>query len=193
MQRKHDKDQILVKGLELVREKGYNNTGIEDILKVNGIPKGSFYNFFKSKEDFIVKAMQKYTQSQTEWIRGFLENTSQTPLRRLKQFYETLIILNQQEEGRKGCPIGNLSQEMGGLSDPISYCADESMERINAVITACIAAGQQQGEIRTDYPAKQLAHYIHNSFYGALVRTKAGRDQKHFDIFMEMTFAFIEA
>jgi len=192
MQRKHDINEILEKGLELIREKGYTNTGIDDILKVNDIPKGSFYNFFKNKEEFGVRAMQIYTDRQIVWIESILGDKTKKPVERLKHFYESLIAANIDESCRKGCLIGNMTQEMAGLSYPIGRQAQESLQKISTIIAGCIKEGQDLKEIRTDYPAEDLADYLHNSFYGFLLRAKAGRDRKQFDIFTEMMFNFIK-
>jgi TetR/AcrR family transcriptional repressor of nem operon len=192
MPRKHDIDEILEKGLELIREKGYTNTGIEDILKANSIPKGSFYNFFKNKEDFGIRAMQKYTKHQIEWIENLLSDKAKGPFDRLKNFYERLIAASVDENCRKGCLVGNMTQEMAGLSNPIGRQAEESLQEISNLIAGCIEEGQDLDEIRSDYSAKDLADYLHNSFYGFLLRAKAGRDKKQFDIFTEMMFTFIK-
>jgi len=192
MQHKHDIDEILEKGLELIREKGYTNTGIADILKANSIPKGSFYNFFKNKEDFAIRAMQKYTKRQMIWIESMLGDKTKRPFDRLKDFYQSLIAANVDENCRKGCLIGNMTQEMAGLSNPIGRQAEESLQEISNLIAGCIEEGQDSEEIRTDYSAKDLADYLHNSFYGFLLRAKAGRDKRQFDIFTEMMFNFIK-
>ena len=192
MQRKHDINEILEKGLEVIREKGYTNTGIDDILKANDIPKGSFYNFFKNKEEFGVRAMQIYTERQIEWIESILGDTTKKPMERLNHFYESMIAVTVDEKCRKGCLVGNMAQEMAGLSDPIGRQAQKSLQEISTVIARCIQEGQDLKEIRTDYPAKDLADYLHNSFYGFLLRAKAGRDRKQFDIFIEMMFNFLK-
>jgi TetR/AcrR family transcriptional repressor of nem operon len=182
----------LEKGLEVIREKGYTNTGIDDILKANDIPKGSFYNFFKNKEEFGVRAMQIYTERQIEWIESILGDTAKKPMERLNHFYESMIAVTVDEKCRKGCLVGNMAQEMAGLSDPIGRQAQKSLQEISTVIARCIQEGQDLKEIRTDYPAKDLADYLHNSFYGFLLRAKAGRDRKQFDIFTEMMFNFLK-
>jgi len=192
MKQKHNINKILENGLELIREKGYHNTGIDDILKVNQIPKGSFYNFFKSKEEFSIRALQRYTNQQTKWVEEILSNKSRTAFERLQYLYIKLIAGNLEENCRKGCLVGNMTQEMGGLSEAISKQADKSLQGITAIIASCIQEGQEAGEIRSDYSAGDLAEYLHNSFYGFLLRAKASRHSKHFDIFMEMVFNFIK-
>ena len=57
MNRRADKhEQILEAGLEVMFLNGYNGTGVKDIVEAAGIPKGSFYNYFESKEDFALQA-----------------------------------------------------------------------------------------------------------------------------------------
>ena len=192
MKRKYDIDEIIDKGLEVIRTKGYTNTGIEDILAVNGIPKGSFYNFFLNKEEFGIRAMQKYTARQVAWVREVLQQEDKTPLQRLQDFYGRMIEINMAEDCSRGCLIGNMTQEMAGLSVPIADQANRSLAQISEVIGACVAEGQSGGEIRTDYAAQELADYLHNSFYGFLLRSKAGQNRKHFDIFMEMVVNFLK-
>lgn len=46
------REEIIRKGAELIHAQGFNATGLQQILQVAGIPQGSFYFYFKSKEDF---------------------------------------------------------------------------------------------------------------------------------------------
>lgn len=192
MRKKYDIDDILEKGEELLRQQGYNNTGIEDILKACGIPKGSFYNFFKSKEDFGVKALDHYGDKQYEFVSSILINPNLSPLQRLKQFYNTVIGVNVSENCKYGCLVGNLSQEMGGINDNIGLAADRNFKRIIKLIETCVAEAQEAGEVRNDFPADELADYLHTSFYGALVRSKAGQNPQPFTHFSKMAFEFLE-
>ena len=57
---KHQAEDIINTGMELIRTKGYHNVGINEILKASNIPKGSFYNFFESKEDFARQVVAYY-------------------------------------------------------------------------------------------------------------------------------------
>jgi len=192
MRKRHNKEDILDSGIEVLRSKGYNKTGIDDILRVSNIPKGSFYNYFTTKEEFGIQALNRYTEHQFNYIQKFFNNNSISPLQRLKEFYEWIIKGNLDEECKKGCLIGNISQEMGGLSDDISEAADTNLKKIVGLVKNCISEGQNLGEIRNDYTSDELANFVHNSFYGALIRSKAGRDRAHFDIFQKVIFDYMK-
>jgi TetR/AcrR family transcriptional repressor of nem operon len=68
------------------------------------------YNFFKSKEDFGIKALVYYTENQVNRIKDILDNPDLSPLKRLRIFYQDNIDFNINEECRKGCLIGNMAQ-----------------------------------------------------------------------------------
>ncbi len=56
------RDLLLQAGLEVLTEKGFSSTGIDGILKRVGVPKGSFYHYFSSKEDFGTQLIERYTR-----------------------------------------------------------------------------------------------------------------------------------
>ncbi len=192
MNRKHNIEDILDKGIELFRAQGYNNTGIEEILKATGIPKGSFYNFFRNKEDFGDKAMARYSERQNTYIETMLNDTSLSPFERLKKFYLSMIQFNEGESCSKGCLIGNLAQEMGGQSQLMSQAANRYYNNWAQLIANCIEEGQESGEIRDDISAIELGHYIHNSFNGSLMRAKAGQDAAPLHLFQKVAFEFLK-
>ena len=192
MRRKHSVEQILDKGMELIRRQGYNNTGIEEILKACGIPKGSFYNFFKSKEDFGVKALNHYVEKQYQFFEQCLSDTSLSPLERIRQFFNQSAVRYIDENFENGCLLGNLTQEMGGISDNIGKAVNGHFNRLTNLIGACIAEGQEIGEIRDDYTASELANYIIDNGYGVLLRMKAERRIDAFHRFDKMTFEFLK-
>ena len=73
---KKTKDNILEKGLSLFEAKGYNATGIQEIADAAEIPKGSFYNYFSSKEDFGVAVINFYTEKHLlEWTTRINSNS----------------------------------------------------------------------------------------------------------------------
>ena len=52
MKRTHKRDDLIRVGRDLIVRQGFNATGLSDILTTAGVPKGSFYYYFESKEDF---------------------------------------------------------------------------------------------------------------------------------------------
>jgi TetR/AcrR family transcriptional regulator, transcriptional repressor for nem operon len=192
MYKKHNIEDILEKGEEIFRKKGFNKTGVEEIIQSCGIPKGSFYNFFKSKEEFGVKTLDHYTEKQYKTVKELLSDSDISPTERLMNFYLGMIEFNENENFSYGCLLGNMAQEMAGLSERISAEVDRDLRRITSVIASCINEGQNKNEMRNDFTAEELAQYLQNGFYGALLRAKAEKNKESFQLFMRTSFEFIK-
>lgn len=172
MNQKYNKQDILLNGLYLMRRQGYHHTGVSDILKQSGIPKGSFYNFFRSKEDFTLQLMDLYGRSVDGIMDQALDSDEPSPLRRLLTFYSLLVQAYQEEQARNGCLIMNLTTEAAGYNDRIAGKAATIFEVWLLRLAETISEAQNAGEVRSDYPAGELAEFVHQSFYGSLVRSK---------------------
>ena len=192
MNKKHNREDILEKGEELIRQRGFNKTGVEEIINACGVPKGTFYNYFKSKEDFGADAVKHYAARHYQSIKELLGKTKISPTNRLKSFYKSSIEFNVSENFANGCLIGNMINEMGGVSEKITRATDSSLKQIIRLIKNTIKEGQNAGEIRSDYTAAELANYVHNSFYGALMRAKSATSRVPLETFMKISFEFLK-
>jgi TetR/AcrR family transcriptional repressor of nem operon len=85
------REHLIDVGLELMRRHGYGATGLQEILQSAGVPKGSFYHHFHSKEQFTVAVIERYVTLEAEHCREVLGNTRQAPLKRLRRYFEDLI------------------------------------------------------------------------------------------------------
>ncbi|NRB62444.1 MAG: TetR family transcriptional regulator C-terminal domain-containing protein [Saprospiraceae bacterium] len=175
MNKKYNKEDILLTGLYLIRRQGYHNTGVSDILQRSGIPKGSFYNFFKSKEDFTVQLLELYGQRIDSLLYQALTPTDEAPLKRIIHFYSLLMKAYADEEARNGCLVMNLATEAGGYNDNLAKTADIIFQGWIQQLAVVVREGQQQGSIRNSETPEDLATFIHLAFYGALVRSKIMR------------------
>jgi len=189
---KHKKEDIIAKGSELIRTRGYHNVGINDILKTCGIPKGSFYNFFTSKEQFAIEILNVYGENSKKMIQQFLIFKSElSPLTRIESFYSMLIDANSAEKFRGGCLLNTLSQEMGMLSDEIAMTADKNFLQWLEVIGQCVKEGQDQKEITNEFSATDLAAFLHTGFFGTFPRMKVSRSNEYSRKWLNMTIDLI--
>lgn len=190
---KHQKEDIIALGSELIRKNGYHNVGINEILKICAIPKGSFYNFFSSKEDFVAQSIQWYGLKNLELVASFLETDEPSPTQRLRNFYEHLLDINHKEGCNAGCLINNLSIELAGINAPLASVIDKQFQAITIEIAHCVQAGQDLGEITQKFSALYIAEYIQAGIGGAFSRMKAQSNRSYLDKWYAMTFEFIAA
>lgn len=175
MNQKHNKQEILLKGIFLLRRQGYHNTGINDILGECQIPKGSFYNFFRSKEDFGLQALELYGESMLRLMRQFTRNEEMSPLERISNYLIVTIQANDDEDMQYGCLSMNFSTELAGYNNNFAKLTDSIFQDWTYELATCIEEGQDLGEIKTDYDAETLAQFIFTALFGAYARGKSQR------------------
>src|SRR5271155_2844904 len=83
------KTALLQTGMEVMMEKGYTNTGIQEVLTSLGVPKGSFYHYFDSKENYAIAIIQHFDEEYSADLQRTLTNTKETPLQRLRTYCES--------------------------------------------------------------------------------------------------------
>jgi TetR/AcrR family transcriptional repressor of nem operon len=113
-------------GTELLTERGFQITGIDEILKRVGVPKGSFYHYFKSKDDFGHAVIDNYEAYYAKKMDRIFGDTSQSPLHRLINFTENAKNGMVKFDFKRGCLIGNLGQELAALDTQFR----ERLERV---------------------------------------------------------------
>ena len=185
MRKKYHREDILEKGMEIIRMQGYHNTGINDILEICGIPKGSFYNFFTSKEDFGIQVIEFYGKQYQNIARSFFTDEKFSPFQRLKNFYQSIIEINENEDYLNGCLINNLCNETAGIYDSFSKSLDIQLQGMIYEISLCIQEAQKIGEVRDDFSARELAAFIHYNAYGAHAHMKSTRSAEPLELFLD--------
>src|SRR6516225_10147711 len=105
------REQIVVAGLETLHRRGFNGCGVQDITDAAGVPKGSFYNHFASKEELGAAAIEQYWQRGTGLARTILSDETLQPVERLRRYFGALAEKLTGNDYSCGCLIGNLSAE----------------------------------------------------------------------------------
>ncbi len=186
MRRKINREDIIKKGLELIHLNGFNATGIKEITDAISIPKGSFYNHFKSKEEFGLAILKHYEKGTIQRLEGILQNSSHLPLSRIRLFFEHLIERMQEKfEYRYGCLAGNFSSELGDVNPAISQATYDTLEAFKARFDACLQEAVAAGELPADTDTAGLAEFITNSWQGALVKMKPSRNAYPLEVFLK--------
>ena len=167
--------KLLETGLRLFAQNGYNGTGIKEIVEAVGVPKGSFYNYFKSKEDFTVDIIGFYSDTLAIHWDDLLAKGPADPLAALRNSFERVISHHEQCEVKTGCLIGNLAAEISEASDLCRQKMHHAAMTWKNRISDYILQGQTRGTIRNDIPAIVLAEFIWNAWEGALLNMKIAK------------------
>lgn len=183
------RELLLRAGLEVLTEKGFSATGIEEILGRVGIPKGSFYHYFESKEVFGLELIERYGEFFARRLDRHLRNPALSPLSRLHAFVDDAKAGMARFEYRRGCLIGNLGQEMGSLPESFRARLKDTFEDWQSRFSACLVQAQQAGQLARDADARQLAAFFWIGWEGAVLRAKLEQSARPLEVFAEFFFA----
>lgn len=177
MARKEDtKEKILSAGARIIHRKGYNHTGIQEVLKAAGVPKGSFYFYFKNKEDFGLQVIDWFVREYTEMLAAVYRKTAQQgPLQRLSAAMDWLIDFYEKIDFTCGCPVGNLAQEMGDLNEAFNRKLQQAVDKMVVFFAGLIREAREKGEIAADLDVDEAARFIVSSWHGALIHMKISK------------------
>jgi TetR/AcrR family transcriptional repressor of nem operon len=191
MSKETTKAALLDAGKRVFLEKGYNHAGIEAILQEAGVPKGSFYYYFDSKEDFGLQVLNRFADVYRAEIQRHLGDTSVSPLDRLRRYVDAACERIESQSCRNGCLVGNLSQEMAAQSEVFRTRLEEIFEEWVDCYARCLQDAQRSGEISPDLDARKLAEFWLSSWQGAILRAKTMRSTEPLRNFLSTMFGSI--
>jgi TetR/AcrR family transcriptional repressor of nem operon len=167
-----NRENLLNRGVTLLRGQGYHGTGLQEILDVVNIPKGSFYNYFDSKEDFGAEVIQHYTDPFIAQLTAHLEQSDADALGAIRRYFDELIAELEKDGFKGGCLLGNLMREIGDTSEICRKSLQSAIRRYQDVLESGLAKAQQQGTVRSDKSPGEMADLLVNTWQGALLRMK---------------------
>jgi len=182
------RDQLIASGLETLHREGFNGSAVQDITDAAGVPKGSFYNYFESKEALALEVIDRYGE-EVRALAGVLSDESLSPLERLRRYFALVATKFAARSYERGCLIGNLSNELADHSRLIRDRLSSNFAAWSRPIETCIRDGQKAGEISRDIDARVLADFLLNSLEGAMLRTKVEKDSSPLDQFVTLVFS----
>jgi TetR/AcrR family transcriptional repressor of nem operon len=169
------REKILKAAVALFHEFGYNGTSVQDIVRKADVPKGSFYNYFKSKEELAIAASDVFYPYALALLD--LENTS-SPAGRLRKYFRLTLKEMQRYEYVRGCLVGNFASEITNATPVLKKRITEHLDEATRRIAAVVSQAQEIGEIDPGVSTMDLSRFILNSLYGAIFRSKTDRTER---------------
>lgn len=191
MDRGDTKRALVWCGTELLTERGFQVTGIDEVLKRVGVPKGSFYHFFANKHEFGEAVIQNYVEYYARKMARIFDVATPSPLSRLRAFVEDAKRGMLKYGYRRGCLIGNLGQELASLDDAFREQLEAVLiaweRRVEDVLRQAIAAG----ELAPHSDAAAISRFFWIGWEGAVLRAKLTRNADPLNQFADMFFGML--
>jgi TetR/AcrR family transcriptional repressor of nem operon len=180
-------------GTELLTERGFQVTGIDEVLKRVGVPKGSFYHFFANKHEFGEAVIQNYVDYYARKMTRIFDDETMSPLSRLRGFVEDAKRGMLKYGYRRGCLIGNLGQELASLDDAFREQLEAVLVAWERRVQGCLQQAVDAGELAQDSDAAAISRFFWIGWEGAVLRAKLTRNAEPLDQFADMFFAMLPA
>lgn len=188
MARPNVRQKLVDAGLKVLIEKGFNGSGVQDITDAAGVPKGSFYNHFESKEALGAAVVDRYWQQRAGSVLRLLEETGVGPRDRLCQYFAAMAAKMAKRGYAGGCLIGNMGAELSDQSELVRDGLATVFAGWTEALQSCIREGQRKGEIRADCDAAVLASFLINAWEGVVLRAKVVKHSAPFEEFNQVVF-----
>jgi TetR/AcrR family transcriptional regulator, transcriptional repressor for nem operon len=192
MKMKYNKEQIIMEGIKHMQLTGYHNTGIQDILQASNLPKGSFYNFFSSKEDYALHAIKLYSKHIMDFLDQIDGNNILTPLQKIQTFFEFIGQENKRGEHKYSCLLGNLALELAGTSEIFASSIDAEIKAWKNKTEKWVVQAQANVQITSELKPQEINDFIFDTFYGAILRAKYEKSSASFEQFLKLSFKLLQ-
>jgi TetR/AcrR family transcriptional repressor of nem operon len=184
---KHDtRERILEAGGEAILAKSYNGVGLNEILSAAGVPKGSFYHYFKSKEDFGVAVIERSGEEHCRRVSEILRDRRRSPLERLTAFFDWAREYHETCGPDRNCLIAKLALELGQLSEPMRAAIKCAYDQSTVILAQTIREAQDKGQVDGTLDAESLAGFLVNAWEGVTIRMQIDRNLAPIDDFIRL-------
>ncbi|MFE8070382.1 TetR family transcriptional regulator C-terminal domain-containing protein [Marinobacteraceae bacterium S3BR75-40.1] len=166
------REDLLREGVELLSEQGYHGTGLKEILDRVKAPKGSFYNYFESKEAYTAELIEHYTDHLLGLMDRYLEQAPDDPPTVIRNIYGLMIGEFEAHDCTQGCLLGNLAAEISAHHPRCQAALRRAFHAWEQRFVPLLERGQAKGQFRSDIPAGALAGLFWNAWEGGILRMK---------------------
>jgi TetR/AcrR family transcriptional repressor of nem operon len=178
---------ILSTARPIILGKGFAAVGINEILTAAGIPKGSFYHYFASKDNFGESLLEDYFTEYTYSLDQLLVNQPGTAATRLMSYWETWRKTQTAEEMEHKCLAVKLGAEVCDLSDTMRKVLKRGTDVIISKLSVCIEEGMRDRSIKGISDARRTGAQLYELWLGATLLEKIHRDGHFLDLALTST------
>jgi TetR/AcrR family transcriptional repressor of nem operon len=184
-----NKRNILLAGRAIIAQKGFSGVGLSEILAAADIPKGSFYHYFGSKEQYGRELIEHYVAGYLDRLEQVLGQSSHASnaRERLLTYWGYWLESQCCQEVEQRCLVVKLSAEVADLSEDMRQVLHAGTQRFIERIATCIEEGIAEGSLHTVLEPLATATMLYQQWLGASLLTKLSRDRTPMEAAMLVT------
>jgi len=188
MNTRHDntRQHILETGLGIFAGKGFASVGLNELLKAAGVPKGSFYHYFESKEQYGQALLEDYFERYLADIDSLFASEAASGHERLMRYWQRWLDRQCDECAEQKCLVVKLAAEVSDLSDAMRLTLRDGTDRIVDRIAGVIEAGIADASLPV-LDARPTAQMLYQLWLGASLLGKLHRNSQSLENAMRFT------
>lgn len=188
IKRANKRNDLIQAGTQVIIQKGYSAASLNEILTLAGVPKGSFYYYFASKDDFGLAIIDDFASRYQQKLKSILADERFSPLTRLRHYFEAGITAMEVCQCTSGCLIGNLAQELSAQNELFRDRLNQVFADWEACFAECLEAACEAGELIDNGHLTDLAKFILSSWEGAILQAKVTKSVLPMQTFVRILF-----
>ena len=179
--------EILQVGQRIMAAKGYSGVGLNEILTAAGVPKGSFYYYFGSKDAFGEALLENYFEDYLAEMDRTFDQPALNAAERLMKYWRLWQDTQSFEDCQGKCLAVKLGVEVADLSETMRSVLKRGTSGITGRLARVIEAGVAEGSFVIDEDPDSVAQSLYQLWVGASVMVKITRSPQPFDTAMVST------
>ncbi len=187
---RHTRQHILDTGYRLIVSKGFSSVGLAEILQVAGVPKGSFYYYFKSKEQFGEEIINRYFKDYLAVLDTVFAPQEGSGYEQLIKYWQRWIDTQSANCVDQKCLVVKLSGEVSDLSEPMRLALLTGSSQVITRIAECIQKGIEDGSVSIRHP-QLIAELLYQMWLGASLMSKLQQNAQALQLAMSSTRAIL--
>jgi TetR/AcrR family transcriptional repressor of nem operon len=179
--------RLIESGLTLIGKQGFAGSGVADFTASAGVPKGSFYQYFESKQSYAIELLDDYWRTIEDKHTKVLLDDRYAPLDRIARHFHSIGQDHKQQKYALGCLIGNLGVEIAGSGEDAQAKLRQILKRWASLLSKCLKQAQEVDDLDRNRDVEELAAALIESWEGAVMRSKierSGASFKRFETFV---------
>lgn len=172
------KERLLRQGMRSFYASGFHGTTVDAILAASGVPKGSFYHHFGSKDAFGLAVLDRYMHMQLDALANWSDDETLSTTEKLTGYFDALTQAFVRSGFQRACLAGKFSTELAADSEPFRASLRAALDGWHGALSTLMQAGQDRGDVRDDRSADELAHGVLALIQGAFVIALSARDTR---------------
>jgi TetR/AcrR family transcriptional repressor of nem operon len=172
------KQKLLDAALKLFWERSYYSVSVDNICAEAGVKKGSFYHFFKSKNELAADAIEFHWKNESMHTCNTF-SSSKPPLERIKDYldmgYQHQKALKDKTGFASGCPYFDLGAESASMEKDISDRITSIINEMKELLSSTLKEAMEDGSIENGDPVL-IAEWLYSLMGGALTYARIYND-----------------